>query len=50
MSIRVAAVASGAESSSQAVLLAKHDWGLRPPLRWRTSGDPWSILRDPVVR
>ncbi|TDS77288.1 chitosanase [Amnibacterium kyonggiense] len=34
----------------QAVFLAAHDWGLRPPLRWHTYGDPWAILTDPVVR
>jgi len=34
----------------QAVFLAKHNWGLRPPLRWKTYGDPWAILRDPVVK
>ncbi len=34
----------------QAVFLTKHDWGLRPPLRWKTYGDPWAILADPVVR
>lgn len=34
----------------QAVFLAEHNWGLRPPLHWKTYGDPWSILTDPVVR
>ena len=33
----------------QAVFLTAHDWGLRPPLRWKTYGDPWSIVTDPAV-
>ena len=33
----------------QAVFLKAHDWGLRPPLRWKTYGDPWAILTDPAV-
>ena len=33
----------------QLVFLRAHDWGLRPPLRWKTYGDPWSIPTDPAV-
>ena len=33
----------------QAVFLKAHNWGLRPPLRWKTYGDPWAILTAPAV-
>lgn len=34
----------------QAVFLRDRNWGLRPPLTWKTYGDTWRIRHDPVVR